>query len=276
MRSNFRSTVIYVLIVLCLFLALFPLVYLFSISVKPRILLFDVPPKWFFKPTWDAYRQIFSIGGELRFFINSIIIASIATMMALFIGSLGAFAFAQPFFRFSSKKGLFFLVLVTRMYPPVTTLIPMYFVMKRLGLIDTRMALIILYIAFQIPLVIWVMRGFFAKIPKEIEESALLDGCSPISVFFRIVVPLSTPGLAASGILIFVLNWNEFIFPLVLTSIRAKTAPVAVMSFLQMDADLLWSSLAAMGIVIILPVIVLMLVAGKYLTKGLTMGALKE
>ncbi len=251
---------------------LFPIINLVLISLKPQNILFDVPPKFIFRPTVQYYRDL-AEGGQYLPFMNSIIIATVTTLATLFLGSMGAFAFVR--FRFPMKKFLFFLILVTRMYPPLTTLIPAYFMIVYFGLIDTRTGLIIVYISHRLPLVIWIMRSFFATIPKEIQESAFLDGCSIGNMFLKIILPLSTPGLAATGILIFIFSWNEFLFALTFSSFNARTIPVAIMSFMEMEKGLKWQTLASMGFLAISPILVFMVISGKYLIKGLTLGALK-
>jgi len=273
MKVHYQKIIILGVIGFCLLLAMFPIYYLFLVSVKPQKILFVIPPKFFFQSTFDFYKRILADKKEYIVFLNSAVVASAATILALIIGSLGAFAFTH--FKFALKKTLFFLVLLTRMYPPIATLIPIYFMLKYLNLLDTRLGLIVVYTGFQIPLVVWLMRSFFVKIPKAIQESALLDGCSTMAMFIRIVVPLSAPGLAAVGIVIFVLSWNEFLFALVLTSFNARTAPVAVASWYVVENSLEWEMLCAIGLLTTVPMFGFMAVCGKYLIRGLTLGALK-
>lgn len=272
-KKRIINVVIGLILLIVLFCNLFPLLHMFVLSIKPTQLIFDKPVSLAFKPTLEAYLKLFSFGQYYRFFLNSLLVATSTAGLALVGGSLAAFAFV--FFPFRGKGGVLFLCLFTRMYPPVTTLIPVFFAMKYLGLLDTVQALLIVYTAFHIPLVLLIMRAFFADIPNEIQESALLDGCSPLRLFAEIVLPLSWPGLVASGLLVFVLAWNEFLFALVLTSFRAKTAPVAIMSFIETEAEIRWNTVAAFGLVTVLPALSFTVLLHKFLVRGLTMGAVK-
>ena len=268
-----RRAIVTSILVITLFWLLFPMFNLVLLSVKPQKILFDVPPKYLFVPTAEYYMTIFH-ESQYIFFLNSVVVTGASTLLALFIGSLGAFSFSN--FRFRMSNFFFFLILITRMYPPVTTLIPAYFMIRYLGLLDTRTALIIVYTGFQLPLVVWVMKSFFKTVPRSIQESAYLDGCSDLGIFFRIILPLSKPGIAAAGVLIFILNWNEFLFALILTSIEARTMPVLISSYMEMEKGLKWETLAAIGFLSIFPIIVFMFAFRQYLVKGLMLGALKE
>lgn len=207
------------------------------------------------------------------YFVNSAIIVTASTVLTLVLGSMLAFAFSN--FRFRGSKLLFYVVLLTRTYPPVTTLIPIYFMITRLGLFDTKIGLILVYVGFEIPLVTLCLRVFFSEVPKAIQESAVIDGCSMLQVFYRIVLPLSSPGIVAAGVLIFILNWNEFMFALTLTSFEAKTAPVALMAFMETESRVHWGVIAALGTATMTPVLVFSLLFGRFLVRGLTLGALK-
>lgn len=251
---------------------IFPIFYLLLTSLKPQAIVLDVPPKVFFRPTIQEYIRLFQ-GDSFRYIGNSLIVSTIATILALIIGSLCAFSYTH--FRFIGKEIIFFLIMLTRMYPPVTTLLPIYLVVSALRLADTKTILILMYISFQLPLVVWVMRSFFEEIPREIQESARLDGCSILDLFIRVVVPLASPGLVATGILTFVFNWNEFLFAFVLTSFQAKTSPVLIVNFIEQEQRLQWGALSSLGVVMIIPMFLFVFCLRRYLIKGLTVGALK-
>lgn len=268
-----RKLVFALLVCVVIFWTLFPAVYLFLTSVKPASLLFSTSPDFLFPPDFDGYSNLLFDQRYSMYFGNSIIVTVITTILTLFIGSLCAFAFNDFQFRF--KKTIFYLIMLTRMYPPITTLIPVFFIMTYINLIDTRVALIIIYTSFQLPLVVWVMNNFFVEIPKGIRESALLDGCNPVKYFFWIAIPLAGPGLVACAVLTFVLTWNEFLFAMVLTSINAKTAPVALMSFIEVDGAIQWGSVAVLGFTTVFPIIFVLIIFHKYLVKGLIAGAIK-
>jgi multiple sugar transport system permease protein len=208
-----------------------------------------------------------------RFFVNSLIISVAATALALVIGALAAYAFSQ--WKFRGREGWFFLSLIGRMFPPFTTLIPIYLMVKYARLMDTRIALILIYMAFLLPLILLILREFFAGVPQEICECARIDGCNHRQIFTRIVVPLSINGILAAGVLAFVNAWNEFLFALVLTSFRAKTAPVALGTFVEGEGMIQWGQLGVLGLCTILPTILFMVFMQKFLVRGLTLGALK-
>jgi len=262
-----------VFIIIILSWTVFPVYYLSLTSVKPARLMFERPPSFFFSPSLQAYEKILIEEQYYQFFVNSFIIAAGATVLALIIGSLAAFSFIQWKFRW--KETIFFSSLIGRMFPPVTTLIPVYFIIRTFGLLDTHLSLVLVYASFEIPLVLLILRDFFNQVPVEIRECAFLDGCSNYQVFSKIVLPLSINGILAAGVLTFVLSWNEFLFALVLTSFRAKTAPVALATFVENEGMLQWGAMSALGIFTILPVLVFMVFMNKFLVKGLTLGSLK-
>jgi multiple sugar transport system permease protein len=260
------------IIILVILLSLFPLIYLIITSIKPANLFFSTPPKFFFFPNFNGYKALIS-DGYFRFFLNSFEIATISSLISLGLGALAAFGFVN--YRFKVKNILFFLILMTRAYMPVTTLIPIYWGISYFHLQDTKIGLILIYVSFQLPLVVYILRSFINEIPLEIRESASLDGCNDLKVFHKIVLPLAKPGIVAAGILVFVFNWNEFLFALVLTSFRSMTAPVAIMAFIESEGILQWGQVAVLGVTMILPIIIIMIFFNKYLIKGMMAGAVK-
>jgi len=272
-KFNYKTIIIILIIITIMIWILFPIYYLFITSVKPEKQLFETPPRMITKPTLKTYEDILIRQKFYRFFVNSFIIASSATVFALIIGSLAAFAFSQ--WRFRGKEGFFFLSLVGRMFPPFTTLIPIYLMVKFARLMDTHIALILIYTAFMLPLIILVLREFFSTVPTEICECARIDGCTNFQILTRMVLPLSVNGIVAAGVLAFVEGWNEFLFALVLTSFRAKTAPVALGTFVEGEGMVQWGQLGVLGICTILPTILFMAFLQKFLIRGLTLGAIK-
>ena len=273
-KSPVRSLLIAMVIAVALVWTLFPLYYLFLTSVKSVTALMERPPRLFvWQPSFATYRQILIEEHFYEFFVNSFIIATGATLLALAIGALAAFAFAH--WKFRGREPLFLASMVGRMFPPITTLIPIYLMVKYAGLLDTHLALILIYAAFQVPLVLLILRDFFSQVPREISECAYIDGCTPWQVFARIVLPLAKNGIMAAGILCFVEAWNEFIFALVLTSFKAKTAPVVLATYVENEGSLQWGALAALGVWTVMPTLLFMLFLRKFLIRGLTLGALK-
>jgi multiple sugar transport system permease protein len=245
--------------------------YLLLLSVKPEHLIVERSALIFW-PTFERYREI--VVSDLGMPIwNSLITSTVGAACTVALAALAAVTFS--FLDFRGKSALFLLILLPRMFPPVTTLIPIQLMLKELELIDTRTALIILFTGFQIPLAIWVLRVFFDDIPRELAESAAIDGASLLTIVRKIVLPLSGPGLLAAFILAFIFNWNEFLFPLIVTSFKAKTGSVAIMSFAGGYKKLQWGLLAVLGVVMTLPVIIFVLAFRAALVRGLTAGALK-
>ncbi len=253
-------------------LAVAPLLWLVSTSLKNRVQAFSMPPAWVFRPTLENYVEVFQRQEFLRFYGNSFFASGVSTLLALVIGVPAAYALAR--YRFRGRKNLAFWILSTRMAPPVGVILPFYLLWQRFGLLDTRLGLVLIYAVANIGLVVWMMRGFFQDLPRELEESALIDGCTPAGAFYRVALPLARNGIIATGVLAFILSWNEFLFALVLTRDAAKTAPVAITNFVTFDG-INWGPLAAAGIVVVLPVFLLALLSQRYIARGLTLGAVK-
>ena len=245
--------------------------YLVVLSVKPEGLI-AVRSALLFWPTFERYRQLIITQLGLPIW-NSLLTSTAGALLTLALASLAAVTFS--FLDFRGKAALFLLMLLPRMFPPVTTLIPIQLGMKNLGLIDTRTGLILLFAAFQIPLAIWVMRTALAEVPRELVESAAMDGASLPVIVTRVVLPLAGPGLLAAFILAFIFNWNEFLFPLILTSFNAKTGSVAINSFTGGYKQLPWGPLAVLGVVMTIPVILFVLAFRAALVRGFTAGAVK-
>jgi len=251
---------------------LFPPVVLFVTSIKTDIDALSFPPKWIFDPTLKNYVDILNTSPLVDYALNSLIVASLNTLLCLIVGSMAAYGLAR--FKFKGADNLAFWILSIRMMPPVAAIIPIYILMKNLRLLDTPWCLVITYLTFNLPFVVWMMKGFFEEIPREIEESALIDGCSDFSVFFRIALPLVAPGLAATAIMVFIFSWNEFLFALILTGTKAVTLPVGIIGYMK-ETGINWGYMTAGGILALIPVIVFMVLVQKHLVKGLTLGALK-
>jgi multiple sugar transport system permease protein len=264
------------LILLALAVALGPFAVLFLNSLRPA--------DDFLRPgaglvpdaiTFAHYAEVFGPGSDtLRFLANSLIITTATTVMAVSLGALAAYALARlrlPF-RLSLVIGLAFLVV--RFYPKITVALPYYLIMRDLGWLDTHAAVILAHVSITVPFVVWLLLGFFEELPREIELSAMLDGCGPVRRFVQIVLPLSAPALGAAAVLTAFLSWNEFLMASSVASDAAKTLPVRVSSFIT-DKGTAWGPMSAMGTVIVLPVMLFALVTQRWLARGLTAGAVK-
>jgi len=252
---------------------LFPIYNMLLTSLKPDPLLLVQPPRFWFPPTLANYGQLMRTGFA-RYYLNSITVAVWGTAVAVVVGAMVAFAFARMPFR-GKRWWLLFAVLIPNGFPPIATIIPIYFAVRALGLIDRVSTLTAFEVAVRLPFVIWVMRGFFRTVPGELIDAAEVDGCGLVGAFFRIVMPLAAPGLVAVAILSFIDIWNSFIAALVLTSFNAVTAPVSILSFMEMEEQLNWGIVAAAGCLTILPVLVFALVVRRYVLAGFAVGTLK-
>jgi ABC-type glycerol-3-phosphate transport system permease component len=257
--------------------ALVPLIFMLITSIKPTGDTQTIPPKWVFVPTLEHYEAVF--GGQtsssqafLPLLWHSAIVAVCSTALTILVGLPAAYALARV--RFKGRKFLATWILSTIMFPPIVAAIPVFIIAGQLQLIDTYPILIIPYTAFNLPLVVWLLRSFVAQIPAEIEDAARVDGCSRIGVLRKIILPLVVPGLAAGAILSLILCWNEFLFALTLTRSDVKTAPVGINEFTGMFGTQ-WGNLTAASTAIVAPILVMTLVLRRRLISGLTLGAVK-
>jgi len=225
-----------------------------------------------FAPTLDNYRALWT-GSFPASFVHSLEASAAATVASLLLGVPAAYSLARWRFRASARVALW--ILVTRMAPPIAFTIPFFLAYSYLGLIDTVTGLAIVYLTFNLALVIWTMRSFFEAVPRSLEEAAWIDGCGVWGGFLRVTLPVSMPGLAATAILCFILSWNDFFFALILTRTRATTAPVAIVNFMQYEGWE-WGKIAAAGTLVMLPVLAFTFLVRSYLVRGIMAGGLKE
>jgi multiple sugar transport system permease protein len=270
--ESIKLVIIYGLILLSMVLSIAPIGYLLITSFKPPQLTFAIPPVWIFEPTLQNYREVFAGGTFVKYFLNSLSIAAGTTLLALILGSFAGYGFAR--FRFRGNTALRLGSLIPQMLPPITIIVPLYVLFNAMNLIDTRWALIISYLTFSIPLSIWMMTGFFADVPHELEESAMIDGCTRFGALMRVSLPIVAPGLVATAILSFIYCWNEFLYAVILTGRESRTLPVTITSFMTNKA-ILWGRIAASGSLVLIPVLLFALLAQRFLVRGLSRGAIK-
>ncbi len=225
-----------------------------------------------FEPTFANYAALAG-GGFPASFANSLVASTVATLLSLLLGVPAAYALTRGGVR--RRGAIAMWVLVSRMAPPIAFTVPFFLAFSWLGLIDTVSGLVLVYLTFDLAMVIWTMRSFFAAIPRALEEAAWIDGAGVWAAFLRVVLPLSAPGLAATGILCFIMSWNDFFFALILTRTNAMTAPVAIVNFMQY-AGWEWGKIAAAGVLVLLPVLAFTMLTRRYLVRGLTAGGVKE
>lgn len=256
---------------LVLVVLLSPFLWLLQMSFKSNDLIMQFPPPLIFKPTLENYISLWHSAFAASF-VNSLLSASFSTALALLLGVPAAYALSQ--WAGQGKHALSFAILVTRMAPPIAFTIPFFLFYRWIGLLDTVTGLVLVYTSFNLPLVIWMMQPFFESVPQSLEEAALVDGAGSRTVFLRIVLPMVTPGIAATSILCFLYAWNDFFFALILTRTNARTAPVAVVNFMNYEGWE-WGKIAAGGSLVMAPVLIFSLAVRRYLVSGLTAGAVK-
>jgi multiple sugar transport system permease protein len=266
------ATAAYTALVALLVLFIFPLLWILGLSFKTRVQTFASPPLFIWTPTLENYVKVLGTGDFQHAFVNSLLISVEAVLLSICVGVPAAYAFAR--FRFTGRNWLFFTLLVMRMLPPIAVLVPMYVLFSKLGLTETRISVVLAYTTFSLPLVVWIMRGFFEELPRELEESAWVDGASRFAAFRSVVLPLVRPGLVAATILCLLLAWNDFIFAAVLTNDATRTLPVLMASY-SGDVGVDWGAMTASGVLVVLPVILFSFLAQRHLVAGLSSGAVK-
>lgn len=271
-----RRVVVTLFVLVALLVTLAPFVILFGNSFRPADqFMSDNAGLLPTQLTFDYYADVLSANGTtLRILLNSIIVTTGTTIVSVTCGTLIAYALARlrlPF-RLSTVIGLTFLVI--RFYPKIAVAIPYFVLMRDFGLRDTYAAVIIAHTSMTLPVVVWLMLSFFEDFPRQIEQSAMMDGCGLLRRFISIVLPLTTPAIATAALLTAFFSWNEFLFASAVGPLNAKTLPVAISTFIS-DKGTQWGPMSAMGTIIVLPVMVLALIAQRYLVRGLTAGAVK-
>jgi polyol transport system permease protein len=253
------------------FLVFFPILWTVLTGFKNEADAAATPPVLFFHATLDNYHAVFS-ADYLSFFKNTVLLAGGSTLLAMLLGLPAAYSLA--FHPSSQSPRVLSWILSTKMLPAVGALIPLIVIYKQVGLFDTRLGMILLYGALNLPLVIWMMRSFFADLPREILEAATVDGARFHQIMLKIVIPLSAPGLAATGLLSLIFSWNEFLLAVNLTSANTSTLPVFISSFMTSEG-LFWAKMSAASTLAVAPVILAGWLAQRSLVRGLTFGAVK-
>ncbi|MDR0561901.1 MAG: carbohydrate ABC transporter permease [Spirochaetaceae bacterium] len=258
--------------IIIVFIIVFPIFWMVRSSLLQTVYVYQTPPVLIFKPTLSAFIRVFTRQNYALRFMNSAFISIVTTVFALFFGSMAAYGISR--YPLPGARSMPMIFLFLRMLPTIATLAPVFLMFNALHLIDTYRGLISLYITGAISMVVWMMWGFFYTLPKEIEESAFIDGCGPFRAFISIVIPMSTPSLAALGILSFTGAWNEFMMSIILTRRHVITLPPGI-KFLMSQADLSWDMISAAGTIVSIPILIFCLAAQKYFIGGLTLGAVK-
>ncbi|HYZ22590.1 MAG TPA: carbohydrate ABC transporter permease [Rhodopila sp.] len=253
------------------FVFLFPYIWMVLTGIRRPVDSLAMPPRFIFTPSLEGFRTIFGQVHFQGYLLNSIVVAVTATLAVLLIASPAAYAMTQL-----RMRGNTFLasVLVARMVPGISILVPIYLAASRLGVLDTYQVLVVIYSAFNLPFAIWLLRGFFRDVPHEVREAAIIDGCNEFQVFWRMILPLVTNGIVATAVFVFIAAWNEFLFALALTNAHTATAPLSVVGF-RNELGVQWDAIGAAALMISTPVVLFAVVMQRYLVRGLTMGSVK-
>ncbi|MFN8664182.1 MAG: carbohydrate ABC transporter permease [Thermomicrobiales bacterium] len=249
---------------------LFPLFWVALMSFKTNVDIIAVPPKFFFTPTLDNFREVLGQGDFLNYYRNTFIIAAGAVALTLVVGTPAAYVLARYDFKF--KEDLAFTFLSFRFAPELAVIIPLFVIFQQLKLYDSYLGLILIYQAITLPLLIWLMRGYFEDVPKDIEQAAKVDGAGFWEIFTRIAIPLVLPGIAAAAVLAFIFSWNSMVFGLVLGGRETYPVTIGLLGYMgYQNVD--WGPMAAATIVTIVPEFILASFVLRSLVRGLTFGA---
>ena len=271
-RAPTGSPLHYLVLIALSVACLLPLVILFYTSVKTQAQIFSTSWSWLIVPTMDNYTSVIQNNSIERYMGNSLKISLAATLITLMLGTMCAYAMAR--FRFLGREPLSYSTLILRTLPPAVLAVPVFVIWQAWGIGDTLSGVVLVYVALNLPFTIWLLYGFIDQLPIELEEAAAIDGCGPFRVFYKIVLPLLKPGLAAAAIFTFRLAWNEFILSFILTNRVTRTLPASISNYIT-DTGVQWGEIMAAGVLIALPPLIFTFVAAKQIITGLTAGAVK-
>lgn len=256
------------------FFGVFPVLWIALISIKTNRQIYQMPPPLLFHPTLANWRAVLVKSDFPKYYLNTLIICGTTVVVVLVVATMGAYALSR--YKFAGKDNIAFFILSQRMMPAVVVVLPMYVIFVRARLLDTYQGLILLDVAFSLPMGIWLIRGFLDSVPVELEEAALVDGCSRVSGFFRVVLPMARGGLLATGVLIFIFTVNEFFFAFVLTGTRAVPVSVLATHFLPSGSrQTLYGNAGAAALLIMAPSVLFSTLVQKHLVRGMSLGAIK-
>ncbi|HYP61422.1 MAG TPA: carbohydrate ABC transporter permease [Thermomicrobiales bacterium] len=270
-RSAFQRFIWYLPALVITIIFAFPLYWILLTSVKPRALIQDYPPRFRFSPVWDNYRLVFE-SPYLDAIRNSVIIAVGSAVLSVALATLTAYGLSRYAFR--SKDNLLFWILSLRMLPAIAVIIPYSRMVRWVNLEDTHLAMIMIYAVFNISFSVWLLKGFFDEIPRELEEAAIMDGYGPWAVFGRVALPLVIPGVATALVFSMILSLNEFMLAFVLTRTSAVTAPVALTNVFITTLGVNYGGISAAAMVLVAPVALFAILVRRHLIRGMSFGQL--
>jgi multiple sugar transport system permease protein len=262
----------FIALLVVLVVCVFPFYWMVTASFKEQPSILSSTPQFFFEPTLQNYVDAFGKFDILKSLKNSLFVALVTVVLSLVLGAPAAYAIAR--FDFKGKRDIWFWFISNRMLSPIVVALPFFLIARNLKLLDTPWALILIYLTFNVPIVVWICADQFRNIPKELDEAATLEGYNSFAIFLKIGLPLAMPALAVSAIFTFIFSWNELLYALILTRSDARTAPVVATSFMS-GYELPWGQIMATGTLVALPVIVFSMIVSRQLVRGLTAGAIK-
>ena len=265
---------IYIVLSIFVLILAFPLIWMLSVSLKPTVETFSLPPKLIPSSIYfDGYIKILNNDQYRRFLLNSYLLGLVVTGLSVLIGTLAAYGFSR--YKFFGDRIAKLFVITTQMVPTITLLIPLFGVIVWLKLYDSMWGLILTYLTFSLPYAVIMMNGYLDTIPKDFDEAATIDGCTPIGVLFKVLLPVAAPGIISTAVYTFLLAWNEFLFALALTrSIEMRTVPVGI-SMMVGEFGLKWDEMMAFSVIGSLPVLILFMSVQRFVISGLSAGGVK-
>ena len=266
-----KNILIYALIVVATLVFLFPIFWLLLTTFKVRVDVFAIPPKFIFHPTLDNYKMVLH-SPFMKYFANSLIIAVVSTTFSVVLGTLTAYGFSRYPVRRSDN--LLFWILSLRMLPVIAVVVPFYILFRTLNLLDTHLALVLIYGIFNVAFTVWLMKGMFDEVPRELEEAAMMDGYSPLHVFLQVSLPQVWAGVATTAVFCLIQSLNEFLIALILTNQTAVTAPVGLAKF-QSFFGIDWGQITAASSIFVMPILIFTIFVRNYLIRGLSFGRMK-
>lgn len=271
LKKKLGRVALYLALFLVCFTSVFPYLWMVLVSLKEKVLVYQ-PDVWIFKPVFENYTNVFKNRDSDSYMINSAIIAILNCIISLLLGSMTAYSLARH--KFKGKETTAFFLVFIKILPAVASVIPIYVIAALLKVLDTHALLITVYLLYNIPFTVLIMRGFFEEIPLEVEEAALIDGCTNWQILRKVVIPLAAPGMAATAIFCIINAWNEFTYAMLLTTYKSSTVPTIVQMF-KTVSGVVWGEMSAVGTISTLPVLIFAMLVQRQMVRGLSFGAVK-
>lgn len=264
--------IFYAILAILVLWSLFPILWMIGTTLKVQRDAMHIPPLFTWQPTLENWQTVLGNSDNQRYLVNTLVISIGSTTLSLIVGISAAYALAR--FHLPAKEDIAGYILSVRMFPPIAAALPIFLIFKNVNLLDTQLGLMIAYLTFNLPFVVWMMRGFIEAIPYQLEEAAMVDGRSRLGAFVDQVVPLIKPSVVAVAIFCVIFSWNEFLFALILATGQSKTLPLGIAEYLKWT-QIVWANMTTAATLLVLPVLIFTFFVQRYLVRGLTMGAVR-